>query len=170
MSACWIHLNYYSNPIGFYVKTMSAHGGHIGWRSWSPDTIVKVYYPRIIHMTNYGPSMPCLLMYSACRHSEEDLFMSGERYSLTWASSLFLNHLQNIVLIDWLILEGSGLWKMQIMNKLNNLTLLFSPRKFGWIWRKNTDIFFMSNREIIWYLLRVKSSFWLEEKNIVHPT
>ena len=35
--------------IGFYVKTMSAHGSHPGWRSWSPDTILKVYYPRTIH-------------------------------------------------------------------------------------------------------------------------
>ena len=49
MSACRIHLSYYSNPIGFYVKTMSAHGRHLGWRSWSPDTILKVYYPRTIH-------------------------------------------------------------------------------------------------------------------------
>ena len=32
-----------------YVKTMSAHGSHLGWRSWSPDTILKVYYPRTIH-------------------------------------------------------------------------------------------------------------------------
>ena len=32
-----------------YVKTMSAHGSHLGWRSWSPDTILKVYYSRIIH-------------------------------------------------------------------------------------------------------------------------
>jgi hypothetical protein len=32
-----------------YVKTMSAHGSHFGWRSWSPDTILKVYYPRTIH-------------------------------------------------------------------------------------------------------------------------
>jgi hypothetical protein len=24
---------YHSNPIGFYVKTMSAHGSHLGWRS-----------------------------------------------------------------------------------------------------------------------------------------
>jgi hypothetical protein len=31
--------------IGFYVKTMSAHGSHLGWRSWSPDTFLKVYYP-----------------------------------------------------------------------------------------------------------------------------
>jgi hypothetical protein len=35
--------------IGFYVKIMSAHGSHLGWRSWSPDTIFKVYYPRTIH-------------------------------------------------------------------------------------------------------------------------
>jgi hypothetical protein len=35
--------------IGFYVKSMSAHGSHLGWRSWSPDTILKVYYPRTIH-------------------------------------------------------------------------------------------------------------------------
>jgi hypothetical protein len=34
--------------IGFYVKTMSAHGSHLGWRLWSPDTILK-YYPRTIH-------------------------------------------------------------------------------------------------------------------------
>jgi hypothetical protein len=34
--------------IGFYVKTMSAHGSHLGWRSWLPDTILKVYYPRTI--------------------------------------------------------------------------------------------------------------------------
>ena len=34
--------------IVFYVKTMSAHGSHLGWRSWSPDTILKVYYPRTI--------------------------------------------------------------------------------------------------------------------------
>ena len=49
MSACRIHLSYYSNPIGFYVKIMSAHGSHLGWRSWSPDTILKVYYSRTIH-------------------------------------------------------------------------------------------------------------------------
>jgi hypothetical protein len=28
---------------------MSAHGSHFGWRSWSPDTILKAYYPRTIH-------------------------------------------------------------------------------------------------------------------------
>ena len=35
--------------IGFYVKTMSTHGSHLGWRSWSPNTILKVNYPRNIH-------------------------------------------------------------------------------------------------------------------------
>ena len=33
-----------------YVKTMSAEGGHLGWRSGSPDTILKVYYPRTTHV------------------------------------------------------------------------------------------------------------------------
>jgi hypothetical protein len=49
MSVGRIHLSYYSNSIGFYVKTMSAHGSHLGWRSWSSDTNLKVYYPRTIH-------------------------------------------------------------------------------------------------------------------------
>jgi hypothetical protein len=52
MAVCRIHLSYYSIPIGFYViyvKIMSAHGSHLGWRSWSSDTILKVYYPRTIH-------------------------------------------------------------------------------------------------------------------------
>ena len=34
-----------------YVKNMSAHGSYLGWRSWSPDTILKVYYPRTIYAT-----------------------------------------------------------------------------------------------------------------------
>ena len=44
MSACRIHLSFTIEiPYGFtmYVKTMSAHGSHPGWRSWSPDTILK---------------------------------------------------------------------------------------------------------------------------------
>jgi hypothetical protein len=45
----WPPSFYHSNPIGFYVKTMSAHGSHLGWRLWSPDTILNVYYPRTIH-------------------------------------------------------------------------------------------------------------------------
>jgi hypothetical protein len=32
-----------------YVKTMSAHGSHLGWMLWSPDTTSKVYYSRTIH-------------------------------------------------------------------------------------------------------------------------
>jgi hypothetical protein len=40
-------------PIGSYDKTMSADGGHLGWRSGSSDTILKINY--------LGPSMPCLL-------------------------------------------------------------------------------------------------------------
>jgi hypothetical protein len=36
-------------PIGFYVKTMSTEGGHLGWRSGSPDTILKIDHLRTIH-------------------------------------------------------------------------------------------------------------------------
>ena len=36
-------------PIGSYVKTMSADGGHLGWTSGSPDTNLKVDHPRTIH-------------------------------------------------------------------------------------------------------------------------
>ena len=32
-----------------YVKTMSAEGGHLGWRSGSPDTILKIDHLRTIH-------------------------------------------------------------------------------------------------------------------------
>ena len=35
--------------IRFYVKAMSAEGGHLGWRSWSPDTILKIGHLRTIH-------------------------------------------------------------------------------------------------------------------------
>jgi hypothetical protein len=38
-------------PIGSYVKTMSAEGGHLGWRSGSPDTILKIDHLRTIHAT-----------------------------------------------------------------------------------------------------------------------
>ena len=40
-------LNIY--PIGSYVKTMSADGGHLGWRSGSLDIILKVDHLRTIH-------------------------------------------------------------------------------------------------------------------------
>ena len=36
-------------PIGSYVKTMSAEGGHLGWRSGSLDTILKIDHLRTIH-------------------------------------------------------------------------------------------------------------------------
>jgi hypothetical protein len=35
--------------IGSYVKTMSAHGGHLGWRSGSQDINLKVDHLRTIH-------------------------------------------------------------------------------------------------------------------------
>jgi hypothetical protein len=36
-------------PIGSYVKTMSADGGHLGWRSGSQDINLKVDHLRTIH-------------------------------------------------------------------------------------------------------------------------
>ena len=36
-------------PIWSYVKTMSADGGHLGWRSGSQDIILKVDHLRTIH-------------------------------------------------------------------------------------------------------------------------
>ena len=36
-------------PIRSYVKTMSAEGGHLGWRSGSPNTILKIDHLRTIH-------------------------------------------------------------------------------------------------------------------------
>jgi hypothetical protein len=37
------------SPIRSYVKTMSAEGGHLGWRSGLPDTILKIDHLRTIH-------------------------------------------------------------------------------------------------------------------------
>ena len=36
-------------PIGSYVKTMSAEGGHLGWRSGSLDKILKIDHLMTIH-------------------------------------------------------------------------------------------------------------------------
>ena len=36
-------------PKGSYVKTMSVEGGHLGWRSGSLDTILKIDHLRTIH-------------------------------------------------------------------------------------------------------------------------
>ena len=37
------------SPIASYAKNMSAEGGHLGWRSGSPDTILKIDHLRTIH-------------------------------------------------------------------------------------------------------------------------
>jgi hypothetical protein len=41
-------------PIGFYVKTMSADGGHFGWRFGSLDIILKVDHLRTIPKIQHG--------------------------------------------------------------------------------------------------------------------
>jgi hypothetical protein len=48
--AYWFQRNFFLNifPIGSYVKTMSADGGHLGWRSGSLDIILKVDHLRTI--------------------------------------------------------------------------------------------------------------------------
>jgi hypothetical protein len=48
--AYWFQRNIFLNifPIGSYVKTISADGGHLGWRSGSHDIILKVDHLRII--------------------------------------------------------------------------------------------------------------------------
>ena len=48
--AYWFHRNCFLNIfLGSYVKTMSADGGHLGWRSWSRDIILRVDHLRTIH-------------------------------------------------------------------------------------------------------------------------
>ena len=49
--AYWFQRRRFLNifPIGFYVKTMSADGGHLGWRFGSLDIILKVDHLRTIH-------------------------------------------------------------------------------------------------------------------------
>ena len=49
--AYWFQRRRFLNifPIGSYVKTMSAAGGHLGWRSGSLDIILKVGHLRTIH-------------------------------------------------------------------------------------------------------------------------
>jgi hypothetical protein len=50
--AYWFQRKFFLNifPIGSYVKTMSADGGHLGWRSGSQDIILKVDHLRTIHV------------------------------------------------------------------------------------------------------------------------
>ena len=51
--AYWFHQRRFLNifPIGsyMYVKTMSAEGGYLGWRSGSLDIILKVDHLRTIN-------------------------------------------------------------------------------------------------------------------------
>jgi hypothetical protein len=49
--AYWFQRRRYLNifPIGSNVKTMSADGGHLGWRFGSLDIILKVDHLRTIH-------------------------------------------------------------------------------------------------------------------------
>jgi hypothetical protein len=53
--AYWFQWKTFLNifPIGSYVKTMSAGGRHLGWRSGSQDIILKVYHLRTIHAMTY---------------------------------------------------------------------------------------------------------------------
>jgi hypothetical protein len=61
--AYWFQRRRFLNifPIGSYVKTMSADGSHLGWRSGLLDIILKVDHLRTIHATvgrhsfNIGP-------------------------------------------------------------------------------------------------------------------
>ena len=49
--AYWFQRRRFLNifPIGSYVKTISADGGHLGWRSGTQDIILKVDHLRTIH-------------------------------------------------------------------------------------------------------------------------
>jgi hypothetical protein len=49
--AYWFQRRRFLNilPIGSYVKTMSADGGHLGWRFGSLNIILKVDHSRTIH-------------------------------------------------------------------------------------------------------------------------
>ena len=49
--AYWFQRRRFLNifPIGSYVKTMSADGGHLGWRFGSLDIVLKVDHLRTIH-------------------------------------------------------------------------------------------------------------------------
>ena len=55
-------------PIGSYVKTMSADGGHLGWTSGPTDTILKGDHLRIIP-PKFGPNWP-----SSFRREDFSLF------------------------------------------------------------------------------------------------
>jgi hypothetical protein len=56
-------LNIFS--IGSYVKTMSADGGHLGWRSGSLDIILKVDHLRTIHAMFAPMGKKCFKIFSS---------------------------------------------------------------------------------------------------------
>ena len=99
-------------PIGSYVKTMSAEGGHLGWRSESPDTILKIDHLRTIH------AMFALNWLTGFRGKKINIFpigtyvktMSAEGGHLGWRSGsldiiLKVDHLRTIhamIALNWL--------------------------------------------------------------------
>ena len=75
-------------PIGSYVKTMSADGSHLGWRSGSLDIILKVDHLRTIY------AMFAILAYQFQRRRFLNIFpigsyvktMSADGSHLGWRS------------------------------------------------------------------------------------
>jgi hypothetical protein len=53
--AYWFQRRRFLNifPIGSYVKTMTADGGHLGWRSGSLDIILKVDHSNAMFALNW---------------------------------------------------------------------------------------------------------------------
>ena len=56
-SSCFRRRFFIVFPIGSYVKTMSADGGHLGWTLGPTDTILKGDHPRTIP-PKFGPNWP----------------------------------------------------------------------------------------------------------------
>jgi hypothetical protein len=56
--AYWFQRRRFLNifPIGSNVKTMSADGGHLGWRFGSPDIILKVDHLRTMMVLRWSTS------------------------------------------------------------------------------------------------------------------
>jgi hypothetical protein len=60
-------------PIGSYVKTMSADGGHLGWRSGSQDIILKVDHPDL--HPRWPPSVDIVLTYDPMGNMFKNLLL-----------------------------------------------------------------------------------------------
>jgi hypothetical protein len=90
-------------PIGSYVKTMSAEGGHLGWRSGSLDIILKVDNLRTIHAMFYsnwltsfrGEDLNISLVWSYVKTMSADGGHFGPR-SGSLNTILEVDHLRNI--------------------------------------------------------------------------